>query len=462
MRFLIFSLILSVFITRAQAEDCDIGTTGVTAVNATNTAPSSSGYVGQVFNFKFSIANFGTNLGCIIPANSVNAVFDFPTLSGGIKPYVYNGPVSFSSGYFTWTYNAMAGILEGTNTTAIPNNSGDLDILVQVIGNQTSVGGVSVGTSSLNLTQSGATSDNTGNNFGSAQLTISAISLNLKVLLQGALLGNAPLNASTMRDNLRNSPFTGSNYIPSSDPYSNNAAYNGSFTRVGDGTNPALQTVTTPGTMFNNRLNAAVDWIFLELRSKNNPATVVATRSAIVQRDGSVVDIDGGSCIRFPTLKIDSFYVAVRHRNHLGAMTALPVPAATFNCSSTVDFTTMTAAQLWNNTVAYDGFEMATLSDGKRALWAGNANSDKKIKYTAPGDDLFQIFTNTLLHPANTGSDYNFDFGYGYIAGDVDMNSKVKYTAPNDDSFQVFVQLLLYGLNTGADYNYDFFLEQLP
>ncbi|MEO7310825.1 MAG: hypothetical protein ABIX01_10540, partial [Chitinophagaceae bacterium] len=238
--------------------------------------------------------------------------------------------------------------------------------------------------------------------------------------------------------------------------------YNTNFVRVGDGLSTEFQTVTDSAAMFSSRGTAsAVDWVFIELRDKTNPATVVATRSAIVERDGTVVEIDGTSCIRFPSLPIGNYYVAVRHRNHLGVMTATAIPAATLNCSGVVDFTTMTAAQLFNNP-GYDGYEMKTLSDGKRALWAGNANGDKKIKYTAPNDDLFRIFTNTLQHAGNTGSDYNFDFGYGYIAGDVDMNSKVKYTAPNDDSFRVFVQLLLYGLNTGSDYNYDFFLEQLP
>ncbi|MEO6498614.1 MAG: MBG domain-containing protein [Chitinophagaceae bacterium] len=308
--------------------------------------------------------------------------------------------------------------------------------------------------------------DNAGKeslNSGTATMNFdSYVSLQVKVLLEGATIGNGTGFESTMRDNLRNSPFTGANYIPSKDPYTFNSQYNTLFTRVGDGLSIELQTVTDSAAMFNSRGTAsAVDWVFIELRDKTNPATVVDTRSAMVERDGTVVDIDGSSCIRFPTLPLGDYYVAVRHRNHLGVMTAAAVPAAILACAAVVDFTTMTAADLWNQP-GYDGYEMKTLADGKHALWAGNANGDRKIKYTAPNDDLFRIFTNTLQHPDNSGSDYNFDFGYGYIAGDVNMNSKVKYTAPNDDSFLVFVQLLLYGLNGGSDYNYDFFLEQLP
>jgi len=464
MRAALFTFFIAVFFTKSKAQDCDIATTGLSIVNASNTAPLSTGLVGQVFNFKFSIANFGTELSCTIPANSVVAIFDFPTLSGGIKPYIYNGPNSFPSGYFTWTYNSIDEVLVGTNTTAIPNGLGDATVLIPVIGNQTGPSGISVASSVLNIRQTGVTSDNTANNFSNAQLTISAISLRLNVLLEGATIGNGMGFETIMRDNLRNSPFTMVNYIPVADPYTNNPAYNTNFIRVGDGTNPDFQSITNPAAMFADRgTTSAVDWIFIELRDKLVPTTIVGTRSAIVQRDGSVVDIDGSSNIKFPSIPTDNYYVAVRHRNHLGVMTANPVPETNFSGAGVVDFSTMAPIDLWNNSMAYNGYEMKLLPGGvKRALWAGDADASRKIKYTAPGDDLFRIFNNALNHPGNISSDYNYDFGYGYIAGDVDMNSKVKYTAPGDDAFRVFVQLLGYGLNTGSDYNYDFFLEQLP
>ena len=300
------------------------------------------------------------------------------------------------------------------------------------------------------------------------------VTMQLKVLLQGALVGNGAGLETIMRDNLRSSIFglPGTRYIPITDPYTHNTDYAPLFIKVGDGVNPLYQTVIAPVIMFADRIvthTSAVDWIFIELRDKNNPATVLGTRSAIVEQNGTVVDIDGSTCIRFPALATDSYYVAVRHRNHLGAMTAGPIPAASLNCTATVDFTTMTNEQVWHNpaTPQFEGIEMATVTNSVslitlKALWAGDANGDKKIKYTAPGDDLFRIFNNALNYAGNTSSDYNYDFGLGYIAGDVDMNGKVKYTAPGDDAFRVFVQLLGFPLNTGSDYNYDFFVEQLP
>jgi hypothetical protein len=174
MRVAIFTLFFALFINNAKAQDCDIATTGVGIVNATNTVPVGSITVGQTANFKFVLYNAGTDLGCTIPANTVSAFFDFPTMSGGIKPYKYDGPLSFVSGYFTWNYNSAAEVLIGTNTTAIPNGMGDANILVKVLGNA-----VGSGSSNLNITQGFGVTDNPGNNFSGAQLIINASTVNI-------------------------------------------------------------------------------------------------------------------------------------------------------------------------------------------------------------------------------------------------------------------------------------------
>ncbi len=62
-----------------------------------------------------------------------------------------------------------------------------------------------------------------------------------------------------------------------------------------------------------------VDWVLVELRY---PADVVqASRAAFLRNDGTVVDLDGSSPISFEGLKRLDYYVAIRHRNHLGVMT---------------------------------------------------------------------------------------------------------------------------------------------
>ncbi|MES2773603.1 MAG: hypothetical protein V4722_05440 [Bacteroidota bacterium] len=327
------------------------------------------------------------------------------------------------------------------------------------------------GTSWIDLSGSNTASGNTENStlsgtmvagitavgIGSAYLT-----LRLKVLLEGAVLGNSAGLESTMRDELRNSPFTSLRYIPDADPYTFDPGYATLFTKVGDGANPAYQTVLNPGTMFNSRGTlSATDWIFIQLRSKTNPATILGTRSAIVQRDGTVVDIDGNSAIRFPSMPADDYYISVRHRNHLGTMTAAPLPAATFNSTTLIDFTTMSSANLWNN-AGYDGMEQATLSDGKRALWAGNANGDNKVKYQGGGNDRTFIQSDVVNFPANTTLNINYDQAIGYFQADINMDSKAKYQGSGNDRTLLQSLVLGYLLNTALNINYDLFLEQLP
>lgn len=68
-----------------------------------------------------------------------------------------------------------------------------------------------------------------------------------------------------------------------------------------------------------------VDWVTVELRSASNSTSIVASRSALLRADGDMVDMDGSSPVQFSGVNISSAYIAIRHRNYLGAMTASPV-----------------------------------------------------------------------------------------------------------------------------------------
>jgi hypothetical protein len=167
MKRIFFIVMITCLIGASYAQNCDIAQTGVAIYNASNSSPVASVAAGENANFKFSIANLGTQPSCSIPASSVTAVFNLPTTTNGTSPYVYDGPTSFTSGYFSWTYNSTNNTLVGTNVTAIPNGTGDANVLVKVKG-------ASVGTasSSLTLTQNGGLSNNTGNDYSSAQLKV--------------------------------------------------------------------------------------------------------------------------------------------------------------------------------------------------------------------------------------------------------------------------------------------------
>ncbi|MFY7988346.1 MAG: hemagglutinin protein [Flavobacterium sp.] len=254
-----------------------------------------------------------------------------------------------------------------------------------------------------------------------------------------------------MRDDLRVA-----NVIPTLEPYT--AMANTRFTHVGGGGETTTNTVL--GQTGND---AIVDWVFVELRDANNPSTVVRTKSALVQRDGDVVDAtDGISPLTFTGAVGQSYYVSVKHRNHLGAMTASPIVMTT--SGTIVDFTSMTAAQLWNSTSSYDGFEQVDVN-GKMALWAGNSNADNKVKYVGVNNDQTPVFSQVLNSSGNTTLNYNYDFATPvYISGDINMDAKVKYRGVNSDPIYIFFNVITkYAtLNSGSLYNYDLFTEQIP
>ncbi|GAB2552917.1 Ig-like domain-containing protein [Spirosoma aerophilum] len=281
--------------------------------------------------------------------------------------------------------------------------------------------------------------------------------LKLKVLLQGALVNNT---SSLMRDDLRSKKF-----LPLLEPYT--AIGGARFTHVNGGggeTMPASVTGLNIGTG-----DAVVDWVFVELRNPANLSAVVATRSALVQRDGDVVlASDGVSPLSFSGLSGSSFYVSVKHRNHLGAMTATAIPLSL--TGTIVDFTTMTASQLYNtviNAFNYDGWEQITVN-GKQALWAGDANHNGKVKYQGANNDLITIFSEVIAaQPTNPNPLYNYDNALGYYFGDVNMDGKVKYQGTTNDTSLIFTNVITNyqtttQMNSGQLYNFDFMLEQIP
>lgn len=173
-------------------------------------------------------------------------------------------------------------------------------------------------------------------------------------------------------------------------------------------------TSTTAGVLSTIGNTAIVDWVLVELRDPAAPANVVERRVGLVQRNGWVVRPDGTAGLPFCSTG-PSYYVAVRHRNHLGAMTSM---SQFMNASgTTVDFATFaftygTAAQKQAG-----GFSM---------LWAGNAETDGLLLYTGEDNDrdpILQAIGGVV--PTVTVN--------GYRAEDVDLDGVVRYTGANND-----------------------------
>lgn len=149
-----------------------------------------------------------------------------------------------------------------------------------------------------------------------------------KVFLQGGLAGTSM--TTTLATN---------NLIPLTDPY-------------GKGT-------STTNTVISG--NGITDWVLVELRSA--PGAVTESVAALLKSDGSIINADGSGSLNFTTTS-GSFYVSVRHRNHLGVMTASPI-----SISSTVTIVDFTLP----STATYGGTASQATIGSVKAMWAGNA-----------------------------------------------------------------------------------------
>lgn len=258
------------------------------------------------------------------------------------------------------------------------------------------------------------------NCFATATINVTTdacVEVDTKIFLQG------PYNATTntMEANLRN--ITTPPLFPLTEPYSqyNTPAFNFAYVPVGPGGE-----TTTAGVLANNDPNdAIVDWVFLELRNKANLAQVLYTRSALLQRDGDVVDVDGFSPVLFAQAPKDQYYLMVRHRNHNGILSAAPIdystsmPFTDFTVGTTPTFgTTSTSAR-------------KELEPGVWGLIAGNTNLKRnglnfQIKYNGSQNDRVEILN--LVGPTTPLNTVN-----GYYLEDVNLNGQVKYNGSQND-----------------------------
>lgn len=54
---------------------------------------------------------------------------------------------------------------------------------------------------------------------------------------------------------------------------------------------------------------AISDWVWLELRNSGDNKKVLSTRSALIRKDGMVVDMDGGSPVYFTNMEAGNYVV---------------------------------------------------------------------------------------------------------------------------------------------------------
>ncbi len=364
----------------------------------------------------------------------------------------------------TWNTTSAVGTLTGNSLANLTIVGWDGSKWVEVPStfDATSVLGGSSTLTAGSITTDATITPNSYSVYTLGSAAPASVKLQLKVFLQGAFFSPSGATDVLMRDNLRTLSV-----FPTTEPFTAMASTR--FTKVADAggqqTNSSILAVSGN--------DAIVDWVFVELRDASNPATVVKTRAALVQKDGDVVESsDGTTPVTFDGGVGTSYYVAVKHRNHLGAMTANAIQMAA--TGTIVDFTSMTATQTWdkglvlsdNSLGSYDGSEQVQLGNGKMGLWAGNArNSDAKVKYSGSLPDNPAILSQVITYSSNSSGLYNYDFVTPvYLSGDINLDGKVKYVGSSSDTaFILFNIVNKYPVNITAKlYNFDFMVEQIP
>ncbi|MBK6344127.1 MAG: hypothetical protein IPF41_16535 [Flavobacteriales bacterium] len=169
--------------------------------------------------------------------------------------------------------------------------------------------------------------------------------------------------------------------------------------------------------------NAIVDWVILELRNSANPSTVVTSRAALLQRDGDVVEMNGTGAVVM-NAPPGSYYVAVRHRNHLGIMTATAQSLSAVPLA--INFTSAATAT-WGSDARKD-------IGGNLVMWSGNTDFSAGLAYTGDPNDRDPILVRIGgTVPNNTVS--------GYFNEDVNMDGVVRYIGDPNDRDPILVNI---------------------
>ena len=335
----------------------------------------------------------------------------------GVASVTNNAPTTFPLGNttVTWTVTDVSG---NTNTAA------QIVVVNYIISsstlNVTGLGYYQWSVNGTTYTQSGIYTHTLQNAFGCDSIVnlnltiIPGMNLSLKAFLGGAYDPQTGL----MHDSLRIKQL-----IPLTEVYSF-APFNRPQVLFagGETVSPSLLSTTGP--------DAIVDWVYIEVRSGANANQIVATKRALIQRDGDVIDTNGSTNIFLPSLATGQYFISLKHRNHLGIMTA---NAITLNeVPLSINFT-QPSYLVWVNSQITSN-PPRQISGSVALMIAGDANFNKNVKYNGLSNDKTAVLATVGVATPNNVVN-------GYRSEDVNMDGQVKYNNLNNDRSFIGVQI---------------------
>lgn len=200
--------------------------------------------------------------------------------------------------------------------------------------------------------------------------------INTKVFLESVVYTDSQ-NTTLMRDDLRQN-----NLIPLVSPYQDEIII----------TNEEIFSID------NN--NSVVDWIWVEIIDSNDISNILYARSAILQKDGDIVDLDGISSLEL-NINQGYYFINIKHRNHITIKTKAPV--SLYYGVNNINFT---------NSIEFikGGINGANLSNGIISMYCGDSNGDGQVQNT-----------DRILTENDRGIN-------GYYDSDIDLNGQVQNT----------------------------------
>jgi len=163
-----------------------------------------------------------------------------------------------------------------------------------------------------------------------------------------------------------------------------------------------------------------VDWLLVELRDASDavsaiPSTIVEKQAVFLKKDGSIVGLNGTSMPIFNETINQKLFVVIRHRNHLGIMSANALTSVGGPIAGLYeyDFTTAMGMAYMNgqkglNGTVYGMYASDADANGKIELndksvdWSGNAgeqgylNTDFNMDGQADNPDKNETWLNNL------------------------------------------------------------------